>query len=456
MPIRPGVNFEIPQIDMNKPDGLSSVPGWTTYLAARCVSVSGSALTWVAMPVLVYSLTRSSAWTAAVVAMDALPYLIFGLVAGHVSDATPRRRVMVGASLVSAGALVCVPLASLAWKNPTPLLVVAAAFVVQSAFVFFDAANFGVLPSIVGRGKVTVANARLYGWTSVCEGVSPVVGGLLLVVVTPYALLWLDAASFVLCALLILRIPAGRSESRRMLVDERAPMWESIRSGIAFLWSHRLLRDTTIANLAISATNGALYSQLVIWADGHLGIRSGDPRLGLVFMALPLGAILGSFSSAWFNRLGSPRTVVGGAALVTGLAGLGAVWSSELWLALSASRRVAGGGPCGHACGGLPSPTPSTEQPREPSEHHRSNGGTGYRVSPGRSCCGHHHSGHREPRSRSLCSLRSGLAGLAPSLVRRPPGSEPVGRRKLLLMRLAAWEIAGHATPCSDQVLRTG
>jgi len=267
--------------------------------------------------------------------MDALPYLIFGLVAGHVSDATPRRRVMVGASLVSAGALVCVPLASLAWKNPTPLLVVAAAFVVQSAFVFFDAANFGVLPSIVGRGKVTVANARLYGWTSVCEGVSPVVGGLLLVVVTPYALLWLDAASFVLCALLILRIPAGRSESRRMLVDERAPMWESIRSGIAFLWSHRLLRDTTIANLAISATNGALYSQLVIWADGHLGIRSGDPRLGLVFMALPLGAILGSFSSAWFNRLGSPRTVVGGAALVTGLAGLGAVWSSELWLALA-------------------------------------------------------------------------------------------------------------------------
>src|SRR5690606_11509017 len=101
-----------------------------------CVTDAGSALTWVAMPVLAYALTGSATWTAAVVAADALPYLFLGLIAGHVADAWDRKRVLVGANLVSALALLTLPASDLVLGEVSPWHVLVGALVLQSSFVF--------------------------------------------------------------------------------------------------------------------------------------------------------------------------------------------------------------------------------------------------------------------------------------------------------------------------------
>ncbi|WP_226352362.1 MFS transporter [Pseudonocardia sp. ICBG601] len=56
------------------------------YLTARVVAVAGSLVAAVALPVLVYRLTGSPAWTAAIATAEALPYLLFGLFAGALAD----------------------------------------------------------------------------------------------------------------------------------------------------------------------------------------------------------------------------------------------------------------------------------------------------------------------------------------------------------------------------------
>ena len=72
------------------------------YWLARVCSLTGSLVTAVAMPVLIYRLTGSAFLTALTTTLEALPYAVFGLVAGAVGDRWDRRRVMIAADAIKA------------------------------------------------------------------------------------------------------------------------------------------------------------------------------------------------------------------------------------------------------------------------------------------------------------------------------------------------------------------
>jgi MFS family permease len=74
-------------------------------------SLSGSLITAVAMPVLVYRLSHSPGLTALTTTVEALPYLLVGLFAGAVGDRLDRKRVMVTADFVNVLVVGSVPVA---------------------------------------------------------------------------------------------------------------------------------------------------------------------------------------------------------------------------------------------------------------------------------------------------------------------------------------------------------
>ncbi|MBA2716726.1 MAG: MFS transporter [Propionibacteriales bacterium] len=67
------------------------------YWWARTLSTTGTVITLIALPVLVYRLSGSAFLTALVSALEAAPYVIFGLFAGALSDRWNRRLLMVNA-----------------------------------------------------------------------------------------------------------------------------------------------------------------------------------------------------------------------------------------------------------------------------------------------------------------------------------------------------------------------
>lgn len=72
------------------------------FWLARTVSVAGSAVILLALPLLVLRLTGSALATSLVAAVEVLPYFVFGLLAGAVADRVDRRRLMVGCDLAAA------------------------------------------------------------------------------------------------------------------------------------------------------------------------------------------------------------------------------------------------------------------------------------------------------------------------------------------------------------------
>jgi MFS family permease len=79
------------------------------WYLARSISVAGTAASAVALPLLVYRTSASPALTAAVVGLEALPYLLFGLFAGAAADRLRRKRMMIAADLCCAALLTTVP-----------------------------------------------------------------------------------------------------------------------------------------------------------------------------------------------------------------------------------------------------------------------------------------------------------------------------------------------------------
>ncbi len=270
---------------------LRADPDFRRFWAARMVTLAGTSVTIVALPVVVYAMTHSPLVTAFVAAAEALPYLLFGLIAGALADRWERRRVMVVTDLLSALVIGSLPVAY-ALDLLTVGHVLAVAFVVPTLFVFFDAADFGAIPMLVGRARIASAQSAIWSAGTVVEIAVPGLAGAALAVVAAPELLVADALSYVASAVLISRVRRPLSWEHRSRAPVRpAALVADVREGLVWLWRHAPVRVMTAIGAAQSVAGGAFMGQLVVWADRVLGVRAGDVRLGILFSAWGVGSL---------------------------------------------------------------------------------------------------------------------------------------------------------------------
>ncbi len=262
------------------------------YWLAREVSIAGTLVTAVALPVLVYRVSGSPSLTALITVVEGLPYLLFGLFSGALSDRLDRRRVMVVADVVAALTMASVPIAW--WLGSlTAVHALVAGFLTQAAFVFFDGAAFGALPAIVGRDRIGQANAAVWGVGSFLDLGVPMLAGVALAFTHPAVLLAVDALSFALSAACVATIRTRLSGPRegqpplrpRVLLTE-------VAVGLRFLWRHVGVRSQTVIGFLLSLSGAGFMALSVPYADRLLDVGTSGWRFGLLFAAWGIGGIL--------------------------------------------------------------------------------------------------------------------------------------------------------------------
>jgi MFS family permease len=277
------------------------------------LSTAGSAVTLVALPVLIYRLTGSTVLTASVAALEALPYVLFGLVAGALADRWDRRSMMICADLGDVALLASIPVAHWLGVLTVPHVLVVA-FAGPAIAVFFDGANFGALPVLVGRDRIASANAAVFGASTAVETVAPALVGVALAVLHPATLIAVDALSFAASASLI------RAISRVLQDPSRPPtrvtvamVLGDIREGVLFLVRHPGVRAMTIVGALQCMAGGAFVALDVVWCDRVLGIGTSGWRFGLIFSAWGVGAILANLAISHLLRRSSAAAITLGA-----------------------------------------------------------------------------------------------------------------------------------------------
>jgi hypothetical protein len=158
--------------------------------------------------------------------------------------------------------------------------------------VFFDAAQFGALPTLFGRSRLIGAMAAMASVNSALYSVGNAVGGVLANSIGAASALGTDAASFVMSAVLLFGIGAsfgtastedGPGRGRRLRRD--------VAEGVHYLWGHRVIRALTLAGTAAALTGGAVMGLLVILAVRQLGLSDKSPLIGLLFAGGSVGAL---------------------------------------------------------------------------------------------------------------------------------------------------------------------
>jgi MFS family permease len=265
-------------------------PAFAVFLSARTISYAGTGITTIVLPVLVYRLTGSPAWVASVNAIEAVPYIALGLLAGALADRLNRKKIMVTCDATAALLLAAVPAAA-----AFHLLVLAQVFIVAlgiaTIFVWFDAANFGALPALVDRTQLPVASSLIGSSGTVAFLIGPTLGAALLTVMRPPYALGFDAVSYVISAVLLMSIrrPFRRSPHKP---GRRERIRTDIAEGLRFLWHQPVIRTMTFSVFCACLSWGGAFGLLVVYANRALHMAQVDLRLGLLYSVGELGSLI--------------------------------------------------------------------------------------------------------------------------------------------------------------------
>jgi MFS family permease len=273
------------------------------WAVADGVSVMGTSVSTVVLPLVVYHATGSSAATGGLFALRVIPYILFGAVAGPVADRWNRRRLIVGGHIIEGLLGATIPIAALAG-----VLTVAQVYVVgllsATAFVFSDAAVFGAVPAMVGTERLAAANGFLGSMVSAAEIAGPAIGGLLAATVGATNAVWFDSGTFFFAAAVQGTIRAsfrvGDAPSGPLRIREQ------IGKALRFVRGNRSVATLLLTGFGNSLGFGAVLGLLVPYAVEQLGLPEKDLRVGLLFSAGGFGALI---SGLLFSRVFSPVRV---------------------------------------------------------------------------------------------------------------------------------------------------
>jgi MFS family permease len=272
----------------------------------------------VSLPLVAVTLTDSPALVAGIVVAVTLPWLLFALPAGALTDRVDRRAAMLVANLARASALVVLVATVLLGYGSIWALYAVALFVAIAETVY-DTCAQSILPQVVPRERLSRANGRLQAAELTAnEFVGPPLGGVL--VATGIAVAFAAPAGLWAAAVGVLLLVQGQF---RVVREHRTTIRTDVAEGMRFLWRHRLLRTlaamTGLFNLATNATF-AVFVLYAVGPDSAMGLS--EAGYGLLFGTIAAGSLLGALvADRVERRLGRARTlalsILGGALTVT-------------------------------------------------------------------------------------------------------------------------------------------
>ncbi|MDX6625974.1 MAG: hypothetical protein QOE56_963 [Solirubrobacterales bacterium] len=265
--------------------GVLREPNYRRLFFGRTISLVGDGIAPVAIAFAVLDLTGSATDLGIVLAAHSLLITALVLVGGVFGDRISPRLSMLRADLVRMAAMGVI--AALLIAGVAEIWQLAILYAIEgAATAFFNPASNAIVPAIVAPAHLQEATALLNLSRSLGKLVGPALAGILLALGSPGAAIAVDASTFGLSALFLLRLRAPRIPS----AGEPA-FFAELRSG----WSEFASRSWLWAVVASAAFTNALFFP----AFQVLGPTVANESLGgssdwaLIAASLGLGSLIG-------------------------------------------------------------------------------------------------------------------------------------------------------------------
>jgi len=327
---------------MSKKLGASYWKLWT----ATAISNLGDGVSMVAYPWLASAVTRSPILIAAAGFASRLPWLVFTLHAGVLTDRFDRRKLIVamdfmrGLLTVFVGAVVyfnrdsfpaldeLTTITNLQTNWPIYFTLLITAFLFGLAEVLRDNSAQTLMPSVVEKENLETANGRMWSAESLTNSfIGPPLGSLLIgiAIFIPF---FFDAVSFFFAVALIASLKGTFKPVDDGKVREKINFKAEIKEGYVWLWAHPLLRpmaiilgtmnglatmvgatyilfaqevlQTSVFTFAVLGTAGAVGGTIGGLLAPKVSAKLGSGRsLAMVLAAAPIGSLIIALTTTW-------------------------------------------------------------------------------------------------------------------------------------------------------------
>ncbi|MFG2191770.1 MFS transporter [Streptomyces sp. NPDC048639] len=305
-------------------------PAYRRLWSSTIVTAIGSQLTAVAVPKQVYDITGSSAYVGYTSFVGLVPLVVFALWGGAIADSMDRRTLLLVTNTGIAVTSVLFWVQAAAGSESVLLLMVLLA--VQQAFFGINSPTRSAsIARLVPESELPAANAL--GSTVMQSGMvaGPLLAGALIPVIGLPELYLLDALALCAAVWAVWRLPALPP-----LTDagKRRAGWRQVADGFRYITARQVLLLSFVADIIamVLGMPRALFPQLAAttyapWGEGF--------ALGLLFAAIPIGAVAGGLLSGTFSRARRHGLMVIGAVVAWGAAVTGFGLSASLWWAVA-------------------------------------------------------------------------------------------------------------------------
>ncbi len=280
--------------------------------------------------------------------VQALPGLFLGSLAGVFVDRWDRRWTMIASDLLRAGVLLFLLLVrsrDLVW------IIYVVAFTEQLISLFFIPAKGAIIPNLVEEQHLMAANSLNSTSDAITRLVGPPLGGALLALLGLSSTVFIDSASYLVSAVMILLIsmparslPAGQAlavdqkeeteqKTKSGMLVTLAGVWREWLDGLRLVIHERILLTLFVAGAIIMLSQGIINVLIVVFVKA---ILHGDAStFGLLITFQGIGMLAGAVLVGQLGKRLKPAYLLALGTVPAGMAVLAIVNVANIVLTLA-------------------------------------------------------------------------------------------------------------------------
>ncbi|MCP4649352.1 MAG: MFS transporter [PVC group bacterium] len=283
------------------------------FWLGQVISQFGDRLNQMALIALAYQRLGGSAFgLAKVMSFTIIPSFILSPIAGVFVDRWNRKYTMVATDIIRAVLVLLIPLFLMDSDSLVPVYIVV--FLVFSTSCFFLPSKFSIIPELVSKEKLLIANS-LTNTTMMLAAVLGVgIGGVLIEAVGAKGGFYIDAFTFLLSAILLCCVvEKNKQVCKKVDAEEisrviRKSVFGDIKDGLKYVVAHPYIRFIFVTVFLLMSAAGALYIVGIVFIQQAFHSITKD--LGFLSVFIGIGFVLGALLCGRYgNKISKVRII---------------------------------------------------------------------------------------------------------------------------------------------------
>jgi MFS transporter, DHA3 family, macrolide efflux protein len=264
------------------------------------LALIGTAISQIALPILVYNLTQSASQMSLILAIQLIPRAILSPFAGVLADTFDRRRLLIVSCLVQAAAVVFLPFATELWQ------VAVIALIASTGASVFGPSEMASVPTLVPPDELVTALAAVQVAGSLTRIIGPAVGAGLIALSGTDLAFWVQAVLFLAAVAMFLPLVLPENlaaQSFRSATHFLSFMRDEAIAGLRTVWRVPIVRAVCATEALWSLTLAALSITTVVFVKEELDAGTRDDLyIGVLAVSLSFGAFCGAIVARRLER----------------------------------------------------------------------------------------------------------------------------------------------------------